>query len=318
MTMTLNDRIYRVIFGGSRIAAGLLWLANVHWKRPPVFGKTNGSGLYKYVKYGIDNPTFPPFAWVLRKSVSPNMTVFGWMTLLLEVSLAALLILGWRTRPVALLAAGQSMAIGLSVAQTPNEWPWSYVLMVCLHLMLFATDAGRFGGLDGLHANFAYMADGNPEWGVLNLPLEIYDETQRVNARGFFLCTKAVLPPMIARGGGSIVYTSSAAANAGGPAQVSYAMSKSAGQALMRHVATRYGAQGIRANTLAPALTMHSRLEMLVPPEMIDAARSAARIKSRVGRPDDLAAMGALLLSDDGSYITGQVIAIDGGTTVRP
>ena len=152
MTMTLNDRIYRVIFGGSRIAAGLLWLANVHWKRPPVFGKTSGSGLYKYVKYGIDNPTFPPFAWVLRKIVSPNMTVFGWMTLLLEVSLAALLILGWRTRPVALLAAGQSMAIGLSVAQTPNEWPWSYVLMVCLHLMLFATDAGRFGGLDGRHA----------------------------------------------------------------------------------------------------------------------------------------------------------------------
>ena len=181
-----------------------------------------------------------------------------------------------------------------------------------------ATCLDRFGGLDGLHANFAYMADGNPEWGVLNLPMEIYDETQRVNARGFFLCTKAVLPPMIAHGGGSIVYTSSAAANAGGPAQVSYAMSKAAGQALMRHVATRFGAQGIRANTLAPALTMHSRLEMLVPPEMIDAARSAARIKSRVGRPDDLAARGALLLSDDGSYITGQVIAIDGGTTVRP
>ena len=176
----------------------------------------------------------------------------------------------------------------------------------------------KFGGIDGLHANFAFMADGNPEWGILELPMEIYDETQRVNARGFYLCTKATLPQMIARGGGSIVYTSSAAANASSPAQVAYAMSKAAGQALMRHVATRYGPQGVRANTLAPAMTLHSRIEALVGPEMIDWARAAAKIKSRVGRPDDLAAMGALLLSDDGSYITGQVISIDGGTTMRP
>jgi uncharacterized membrane protein YphA (DoxX/SURF4 family) len=148
--MTLNERCTRLIFGGSRIAAGLLWLANVHWKRPPTFGSTNGSGLYKYVKYGIDNPTFPPYSWVLREVIAPHMSLFGWMTLLLEASLAALLILGWRTRPVALIAAAQSAAIGLSVAQTPNEWPWSYVVMVALHLMLFATDAGRFGGLDSL------------------------------------------------------------------------------------------------------------------------------------------------------------------------
>lgn len=175
-----------------------------------------------------------------------------------------------------------------------------------------------FGGLDGLHANFAYMADGDPRLGILELPLDIYDETMRVNARGFYLCTKAVLPVMIERGGGSIVYTSSAAGNAGSPAQVAYSMSKSAGQALMRHVARRYGPQGIRANTLAPALTMHSRIENLVSPEMIEGARLAASIKQRVGRPNDLAAMGALLMSDDGSYITGQVISIDGGTTMRP
>ncbi|HEX7853271.1 MAG TPA: SDR family oxidoreductase [Sphingobium sp.] len=175
-----------------------------------------------------------------------------------------------------------------------------------------------YGGLDGLHANFAFMADGDPRVGILELPLDIYDETQRVNARGFYLCTRAALPVMIERGGGSIIYTSSAAANASSPAQVAYAMSKAAGQALMRHVATRFGAQGVRANTIAPAMTMHARIENLVPPEMIEMARGAARIKARVGRPDDIAAMGALLLSDDGSYITGQVISIDGGTTMRP
>ncbi|MCJ8156572.1 SDR family NAD(P)-dependent oxidoreductase [Sphingomonas sp. LaA6.9] len=181
-----------------------------------------------------------------------------------------------------------------------------------------ATSREKFGGLDGLHANFAFMADGNPQVGILELPIEIYDETQRVNARGFYLCTRAALPLMIERGAGSIVYTSSAAGNASSPGQVAYAMSKAAGQALMRHVATRYGPAGVRANTIAPAMTLHSRIEALVPPEMVDWARGAAAIKSRVGRPDDIAAMGALLFSDDGSYITGQVISIDGGTTMRP
>lgn len=176
----------------------------------------------------------------------------------------------------------------------------------------------RYGTIDGLHANFAFMGDSNPDVGILDLPLDIYDETQRVNARGFFLCTRAVLPVMIEGGGGSIVYTSSAAGNGGGRAQMAYAMSKAAGHALMRHVARRYGPDGVRANTIAPAMTLHSRIEQLVPPFMIDVARGAASIKSRVGRPDDIAAMGALLMSDDGSYITGQVISIDGGTTMRP
>lgn len=94
-------------------------------------------------------------------------------------------------------------------------------------------------------------------------------------------------------------------------------MSKAAGQALMRHVATRFGPQSVRANTIAPALTLHARIEALVPPLLIDWARAAAVIKSRLGRPGDIAAMGTLLLFDDGSYITGQVISIDGGTTMR-
>jgi len=201
---------------------------------------------------------------------------------------------------------GQAIAIKLDGA---DEQSIEAAVKLCLD---------TYGGLDGLHANFAFMADGNPQVGILELPMEIYDETQRINARGFYLCTRAVLPPMLERGGGSIVYTSSAVGDAGSPAQVAYAMSKAAGHALMRHVATRFGPAGVRANTLAPAMTLHSRIEKLVPLELIEVARSAAALKSRVGRPNDLAAMGALLLSDDGSYITGQVISIDGGTTMRP
>ncbi len=180
-----------------------------------------------------------------------------------------------------------------------------------------ATCIETYGGLDGLHANFAFLGDSNPAAGILELPLEVYDEVQRINARGYYLCTRAALPAMIERGAGSIVYTSSAAANAASPAQVAYSMSKAAGQALMRHVAKRYGQAGIRANAIAPALTLHPGIADLVPVEMVDWAKAAAAIKSRVGNPDDIAAMGALLLSDQGSYITGQVISIDGGTTMR-
>ena len=175
----------------------------------------------------------------------------------------------------------------------------------------------QYGGLDGLHANFANFADSDLSIGVLELPLDVYDDVQRVNARGFLLCTRAALPAMIERGSGSIVYTSSAAAYAAGGVQLAYSMSKAAGHVLMRHVAARYGRQGIRANTIAPAMTLHPRLEQQLPAEYIEWAKAAAVIKSRVGAPEDIAAMGALLLSDEGSYITGQVINIDGGTIMR-
>lgn len=180
-----------------------------------------------------------------------------------------------------------------------------------------ATCVSTYGGLDGLHANFASLADSNPEHGILELPLEIFDDVQRVNARGFYLCSRAAIPAMLKRGGGSIVYTSSAAAYGAGAGQVAYSMSKSAVHALMRHVANRFGPQGIRANTIAPALTFAAEVEPHLPAQLIEWAKAGAAIKSRIGRPEDIAAMGALLLSDEGGYITGQVISVDGGTVMR-
>lgn len=175
----------------------------------------------------------------------------------------------------------------------------------------------RHGGLDGLHANFASLADSDPQLSVIDLPFEIFDEVQRVNSRGFYVCTRAALPAMLERGSGSILYTSSAAAYDSGGGQVAYAMSKASGHALMRHVARRFGPQGVRANTIAPALTLHPAIESLIPPEMLASAKAKAAIRSRVGKPEDIAAMGALLMSDEGSYITGQVINVDGGIVMR-
>jgi NAD(P)-dependent dehydrogenase (short-subunit alcohol dehydrogenase family) len=180
----------------------------------------------------------------------------------------------------------------------------------------FACD--RFGGLDGLHANFATFVDGPGDIGITDLPMDIFDETIRVNLRGFVLCARSALPALLARGGGSIVFTSSIAAYCAGASQSAYAISKEAGHALMRHIATRYGPKGIRANSIAPGTIIHGEMAETLPPEFKQQLLDIARIKSRFGHPSDIAALGALLMSDEGSYITGQIITVDGGATMRP
>jgi len=124
---------------------------------------------------------------------------------------------------------------------------------------------------------------------------------------------------MIDSGGGSIVFTASIDAYNGAGTRVSYAMSKSAELALMRHIARRYGPQGIRANAIAPGLIWHYKFdEQWMPEGIVEQTRARQMIKSRFGKPDDVAALGALLLSDDGSFITAQTISVDGGVTFRP
>lgn len=173
------------------------------------------------------------------------------------------------------------------------------------------------GGIDGIHLNFASFVDCNDAIGALELPLDVFDETIRVNQRGFFLGTQAALPHLLERNGGVILYTSSIAAYRGHHTRVAYAMAKSAIHALMRHVAKRYGPEGIRANVVAPGTIMHGKWEEELPEDMKRALLSNAIIQSRLGRPEDIAAISALLMSDEGSYITGQVHCVDGGVTMR-
>jgi NAD(P)-dependent dehydrogenase (short-subunit alcohol dehydrogenase family) len=176
-----------------------------------------------------------------------------------------------------------------------------------------------FGRLDGVHVNFTNAADAYLPGGVVELRLEAFDEVMRVNTRGFVICAKHMIPAMVDSGGGSIVFTASIDAYNGASTRVSYAMSKAAELALMRHIARRYGPKGIRANAIAPGLIWHYKFdEQPMPEGIVEQTRARQMIKSRFGEPNDVAALSALLLSDDGSFITGQTISVDGGVTFRP
>lgn len=175
----------------------------------------------------------------------------------------------------------------------------------------------EFGGLDGFHANFAGFNPGDDE-DILGVTMENFDKVMSINARGFVLCTRHALPHMLERGGGSMVYTSSAAAYFGEPVRLGYGMSKAALHALMRHVARRFGPQGIRANVIAPGVILHPKLQTMMPEDIIQEFKDVTLLKTRLGLPSDIAAMGALLMSDEGAFITGQVLSVDGGRTMRP
>jgi NAD(P)-dependent dehydrogenase (short-subunit alcohol dehydrogenase family) len=184
---------------------------------------------------------------------------------------------------------------------------------------LVAAAVAEFGGLDLLHAN---AADLSPEVigqdsDALDVDLDVFDRTISVNLRGYLLCTRHAIPEMLRRGGGAIVYTSSAAGHVGEPQRPSYGISKSGINALMRHVASRWGREGIRANCVAPGMVLTKTIRENSDPEFREYALSLGK-SPRLGEPEDIAAAVAFLMSDDASWITSQVISVDGGSTSRP
>jgi NAD(P)-dependent dehydrogenase (short-subunit alcohol dehydrogenase family) len=179
----------------------------------------------------------------------------------------------------------------------------------------------EFGGIDGVHFNAMDMSaatlgvDGQTS--LLDIPLDVWNRTIQVGLTGFLLAARYSIPTMLERGGGSIVCTVSGAVYAGEPIRVAYATTKTAMTGVVRHIASAWGHQGIRANAVAPGMVPGEEMVANLPEEgrrrMMKMARS-----DRLGRADDIAGMVTFLLSDDGSWVTGQVLAVDGGNTMRP
>jgi NAD(P)-dependent dehydrogenase (short-subunit alcohol dehydrogenase family) len=174
-----------------------------------------------------------------------------------------------------------------------------------------------YGGVDLLFNVGADMSAIRADTDVVDIDFDVWDRVMAVNLRGYLAAMKYAVPEMLTRGGGAIVNMSSAAAFQGEPARPAYATAKAGIGALTRHVASRWGKEGIRCNAVAPGFTATEAIRSV--PQWPDLEAGALkRIRgTRVGNPEDVAALVAFLLSEEGEWINGQVVNIDGGTVLR-
>lgn len=172
----------------------------------------------------------------------------------------------------------------------------------------------EFGGLDFFHSNLAGGTGGDNH--ALDITEDVFEKSVAINTKSHLLATQAALPELLKRGGGAMIYTSSGSACAGAPVQPAYAMTKTAVHALARHVAAKWGPEGIRANVICPGLIMTEAVEMYLDEER-KADIMAATPSHRLGEPRDIAAAVAFLASEDGEFVNGQAWHVNGGKQMR-
>lgn len=169
----------------------------------------------------------------------------------------------------------------------------------------------QFSAIHVLHNNVG-GTDGVHDLDVATLDLALWEATLSLSLTSTMLGCKHAIPHMIAAGGGSIVNTASMAGIGGDIVRTAYGVAKAGVMSLTRYVATQYGRQRIRCNCVAPGLVLTPAVAAGMSAADQDAfARHTLR--PGLGAPDEIGRVVAFLASDDASYITGQVIAADGG-----
>jgi NAD(P)-dependent dehydrogenase (short-subunit alcohol dehydrogenase family) len=177
--------------------------------------------------------------------------------------------------------------------------------------------ADRHGRLDILVNNAAVAIGGSAG----ELAEEDWARVLDVNLSGVWRGMRAAIPRMVAQGGGSIVNLSSVQAHVGFVGWAGYAASKGGIDALTRQAAVEYAPRGIRVNAVVPgtiATAMNERIMRESPdPAAVLAGWTTMHPMGRIGQPEEVAAAIVFLASDDAAFVTGEVLRVDGGLTVR-
>jgi NAD(P)-dependent dehydrogenase (short-subunit alcohol dehydrogenase family) len=175
--------------------------------------------------------------------------------------------------------------------------------------------AEQLGGIDVLHNN-AFATDevalDDARRPLLDIASEVFDHVLHINLRGYWLGSKYALPHMLQAGGGSIINTASIISKIPMTTSGAYSVSKGGIDVLTTAIATQYGRQGIRCNAISPGMIQTGYLteeygDMLVPHNLVP----------RLGVTSDIAAAAVYLASDESAFVTGQILAVDGGLSVH-
>jgi NAD(P)-dependent dehydrogenase (short-subunit alcohol dehydrogenase family) len=173
----------------------------------------------------------------------------------------------------------------------------------------------EFGGLDVFFANIGITGTNTP---LLEQSVEEWNDVWRVNVVSCFLAVKYAGRVMTRQGSGSIILTSSAASLRANAGAISYSASKAGVNSLAQCAANAFAGTGVRVNAILPGL-----IETQLTRKVFEQARergAEARIGhmtplKRAGQPHEIAGMAAFLASDDSSFVTGQLYAVDGGVS---
>jgi len=174
----------------------------------------------------------------------------------------------------------------------------------------------RWGRIDVLFNNAGIPGVGD----VLETEPELFDRVMKVNVRGVYLMSRAVVPHMIAQKSGSVINMSSGIAEIGLARRVSYAASKGAVMAMTRSMQVDLAPHGVRVNALLPGTILTPFVERYLQESYSDPEEGMASIRKRqlspeLGRPEDVAGAALFLASDESKFMMASGLVIDGGMT---